>query len=159
MGSCEGNSSLVNGSSERDISSFESKIGDVSSVHEISESEEDDEIPIESCGGESHPPKDELISFKEQPSAESIQPICNAVVLEENNTTARKLQEKIDKLSKEMKEGMDHVNYVLVERQEKSDRDKSRHHSTSNDVKKASSEKTKNKKTLFKKKKKKKKKK
>jgi len=144
VSSCEGNSSLVNGSSGKDIISFESKIGDVSSVHEISESEDDDEIPVESCGGESHPPKDEVISFKEQPSAESIQPICNAVVLEENNTTARKLQEKIDKLSKEMKEGMDHVNYVLVERQEKSDRDKSRHHSTSNDVKKASSEKTKN---------------
>merc|ERR1719466_455308 len=73
--------------------------------HEMSESESEDE---------SIPP----ITVTVPPAqSEDILPSCSSVTTE--SSTVRKLQEKIEQLSREMKEGMDHVNYELVERENK----------------------------------------
>ena len=49
----------------------------------------------------------------------SCPPPAPSSIADPPSNTVRKLQEKIDQLSREMKEGMEHANYVLVETEEK----------------------------------------
>jgi len=89
-------------------------------VHQISESESEDESPApcpsSSAGVPTNLPP--LHSDITEGPTVSPEPVASIVSTAESSTV-RKLQDKIAQLSKDMKEGMDHVNYVMGERAEK----------------------------------------
>merc|ERR1712142_1174375 len=90
-------------------------------VHNMSESDsEPDDVSLprqESCKSPSQCILPSLPMQAPNKSQDKIN--CVSEISTTESSTVRKLQEKIAQLSKEMREGMDHVNYVMGERAEK----------------------------------------
>ena len=96
-------------------------------VHQLSESESESESPPPWPAPSADiptsiqlPPSDitESLATNIVNNDNSTEPVSNNTSSTEN-CTVRRLQDKIAQLSKDMKEGMDHVNYVMGERAEK----------------------------------------